>query len=102
MQLRIWGKPAIINMLNNTNILYVFNPTLLTSVFTAEQGRLKITRGPWATALRQAPLPQKDTFFFSFFFFKASWQLFMSNLDFFFLVNMPVNIHNIVLRKMWI
>ncbi len=29
-----------------------------------KQGRLKITRGPWATALRQAPLPQKATFSF--------------------------------------
>ncbi len=63
-----------------------------------EQGRLKITRGPWATALRQAPLPQKT--FFLFYLFEASWQLFI--FRFFFLVNMPVNIHNTVLRKMWI
>ncbi len=65
------------------------------------QGRLKITRGPWATALRQAPLPQKATFFIFFYFlFLKLPDNYLSNLDFFFLVNMPVNIHNTVLRKM--
>ncbi len=45
-----------------------------------QQGRLKITRGPWATALRD--------------FFKLP-DHYLSNFDFFFnLVNMPVNVHN--------
>ncbi len=35
-----------------------------TTTVWSGQGRLKITRGPWATALRQAPLPQKATYFF--------------------------------------
>ncbi len=59
------------------------------------QGRLKITRGPWATELRQAPLPQK-TFFPLFFFFLSFLTIICQISIFFFLVNMPVNIHNTV------
>ncbi len=36
------------------------------AIYTLTQGRLKITRGPWATALRQAPLYSRKPFFLSF------------------------------------